>query len=163
MARRSRDRNENNSSESIGFRPGQVAAPQPGSPRPSSPSYPQVTGSTSSTIQPVGNPFSGSGYRDIDAEIPRTLNPGSSEERYYPPGENPGTVIANASEAVRDPSKHTAPRYQRGPSAVRDLTQAAPKGAAKRNVAEDRRPHCKTRPNRAKGGKGGGKGFVPWC
>lgn len=28
----------------------------------------------------------------------------------------------------------------------------------------DKRPHCKTRPNRTKGsGGGGGKRFVPWC
>lgn len=34
----------------------------------------------------------------------------------------------------------------------------------KRDIpVDDKRPHCKTRPNNDRKGGGGGKGFVPWC
>lgn len=68
-----------------------------------------------------------------------------------------GAELANAREAVRDPVK----KAQRGQTLVRDVTQKVPVVRQAQN--KDRRPHCKTRPNRDSKGKGGGKGFVPWC
>lgn len=76
----------------------------------------------------------------------------------------PGRDIANARDDVK--------KAARGMSAVRDVTQnlrqpnkKPEKLAAKPRAEhlEDKRPHCKPRPNRGKSKGGGSKGFVPWC
>lgn len=55
-------------------------------------------------------------------------------------------------------------RQARDLGTVRDVIEKVPRVVRKEAVKDDRRPHCKARPNRGSGGgRGKRKAFVPWC
>lgn len=64
--------------------------------------------------------------------------------------------MADARRAL-DPTKPV--KDNRSVKKVIGATRVAPK---KQEMRDDKRPHCKKRPDRASG-RGGGKPFVPWC
>lgn len=88
------------------------------------------------------------------------------------PGRKPSATSsakeARVSTRTADSAALKPPASPSPPLAVKP-TLVAPSQALKtsppKDVRDDLRPHCKTRPkdNRSKGGGGGGKGFVPWC
>ncbi|UYD39169.1 MAG: hypothetical protein [Wigfec virus K19_56] len=73
--------------------------------------------------------------------------------------------VANSGNVVRKPVGRDPYKAKRKPPAEADtLKQVRVMNKRDTDVPkEDRRPHCKPRPNQDKRGGGGGKGFVPWC
>lgn len=95
----------------------------------------------------------------------RSLNPGTRGEVQRERAE-----LGNAQrEALREDAprreKYHTPTVRRvldNPPAFKPPRELVKK--MEQEMKKDKRPHCKTRPNRAsKGGGGGSKPFVPWC
>lgn len=168
MTRRGSKDNESGSSAS-GPRPSEYVSRDAASPSASTKSSPSRGSDFSSQVREIANPSSQrGGVTTTRDEVPRSLSELTNS------GDGSSTTrreLADTAQQVADVAKPLDPAKReerklrndvRSAHTVIGATRVAVAQKKKADVKLDKRPHCKTRPNRGSG-SGGGKGFVPWC